>query len=158
GGEGAAGRSAPSDTDQLGHHTVAPNAPSKTRQSVGRPRSSFRGPQRPRRGVVGPDQRSQGGTDLPEEPGTSERGGAIRVGDPPGALAIPDAARISRPYPHRREAREDRGTPSRRRGRRSMMPSPPFAYPVAAHRRRHAPAGYADYQNYKPWLRDEFTF
>jgi HNH endonuclease len=34
----------------------------------------------------------------------------------------------------------------------------PFAYPVAAHKRRHAPAGYVDYQNYKPWLRDEFTF
>ena len=34
----------------------------------------------------------------------------------------------------------------------------PFAYPVSAHKRRHAPAGYVDYQNYKPWLRDEFTF
>lgn len=38
-----------------------------------------------------------------------------------------------------------------------MVPSP-FAYPASAHRRRHAPAGYVDYQNYKPWLRDEFTF
>ena len=34
----------------------------------------------------------------------------------------------------------------------------PFAYPVSAHRRRHAPTAYVDYQNYKPWLRDEFTF
>jgi HNH endonuclease len=33
-----------------------------------------------------------------------------------------------------------------------------FEYPVSAHQRRHAPAGYLDYENYKPWLRDEFTF
>jgi HNH endonuclease len=34
----------------------------------------------------------------------------------------------------------------------------PFAYPVSAHKRRHAPAGYKNYQYYKPWLRDEFSF
>jgi hypothetical protein len=34
----------------------------------------------------------------------------------------------------------------------------PFAYPAEAHQRRHGPAGYTDYQAYKPWLRDEFTF
>jgi hypothetical protein len=34
----------------------------------------------------------------------------------------------------------------------------PFAYPPEAHQRRHGPAGYANYQAYKPWLRDEFTF
>lgn len=34
----------------------------------------------------------------------------------------------------------------------------PFAYPVSAQKRRHAPSGYVDYRNYKPWLRDEFTF
>jgi hypothetical protein len=34
----------------------------------------------------------------------------------------------------------------------------PFAYPETAHARRHAPAGYLDYRDYKPWLRDEFTF
>lgn len=34
----------------------------------------------------------------------------------------------------------------------------PFAYPPKAHDRRHGPAGYANYQAYKPWLRDEFTF
>ncbi len=34
----------------------------------------------------------------------------------------------------------------------------PFAYPASARKRRHAPAGYVDYQNYKPWLRDEFAF
>jgi hypothetical protein len=39
-----------------------------------------------------------------------------------------------------------------------MTVSAPFAYPVTAHERRHSPAGYVDYQNYKPWLRDEFTF
>jgi HNH endonuclease len=33
-----------------------------------------------------------------------------------------------------------------------------FEYPVSAHQRCHAPAGYLDYENYKPWLRDEFAF
>lgn len=33
-----------------------------------------------------------------------------------------------------------------------------FAYPGAAHVRRHGPRGYADYKHYKPWLRDEFRF
>jgi hypothetical protein len=33
----------------------------------------------------------------------------------------------------------------------------PFQYPQR-HRRRHAPAGYVSYQDYKPWLRDEFQF
>lgn len=32
----------------------------------------------------------------------------------------------------------------------------PFAYP--AHRRRHGPRGYAGYESYRDWLRDEFTF
>jgi hypothetical protein len=34
----------------------------------------------------------------------------------------------------------------------------PFAYPPAAHARRHGPRGYADPESYRPWLRDEFTF
>src|SRR5436309_202187 len=34
----------------------------------------------------------------------------------------------------------------------------PFAYPHEAHQRRHGPAGYTNYQSYKPWLRDEFAF
>lgn len=34
----------------------------------------------------------------------------------------------------------------------------PFVYPSAAHRRRHGPAGYAQYARYRPWLRDEFAF
>jgi hypothetical protein len=38
-----------------------------------------------------------------------------------------------------------------------IMPAP-FAYSPAAHARRHAPAGYKDYREYKPWLRDEFEF
>jgi len=34
----------------------------------------------------------------------------------------------------------------------------PFAYPPEPHVRRHAPAGYKHYEDYKPWLRDEFEF
>jgi hypothetical protein len=33
-----------------------------------------------------------------------------------------------------------------------------FQYPQHAHARRHGPGGYANYQSYKPWLRDEFDF
>lgn len=33
-----------------------------------------------------------------------------------------------------------------------------FQYPRQAHVRRHGPAGYVNYQSYKPWLRDEFEF
>lgn len=39
------------------------------------------------------------------------------------------------------------------------MPTPdPFAYPLTPHAPTHAPAGYADYGRYKPWLRDDFAF
>ncbi len=34
----------------------------------------------------------------------------------------------------------------------------PFTYPALAHVRRHGPRGYADYESYRPWLRDEFAF
>jgi hypothetical protein len=34
----------------------------------------------------------------------------------------------------------------------------PFAYPATPHTRKHAPSGYKDYADYKPWLRDEFEF
>lgn len=34
----------------------------------------------------------------------------------------------------------------------------PFTYPAAPHNRRHGPAGYADYESFRPWLRDEFAF
>ncbi|HJZ53883.1 MAG TPA: HNH endonuclease [Gemmataceae bacterium] len=34
----------------------------------------------------------------------------------------------------------------------------PFAYPTTPHARRHGPRGYQDYGDYKPFLRDEFTF
>lgn len=34
----------------------------------------------------------------------------------------------------------------------------PFAYPLQPHRRRHGPAGYSRYQQYRPWLEDEFAF
>lgn len=33
-----------------------------------------------------------------------------------------------------------------------------FQYPQESHARRHGPRGYANYQAYKPWLRDEFDF
>jgi HNH endonuclease len=33
-----------------------------------------------------------------------------------------------------------------------------FDYPDPRTQRRHAPAGYAAYDSYRPWLRDEFTF
>ena len=34
----------------------------------------------------------------------------------------------------------------------------PFQYACEPHQRRHGPLGYVDYQEYKPWLRDEFVF
>lgn len=34
----------------------------------------------------------------------------------------------------------------------------PFAYPSGPHRRRHGPQGYANFESYRPWLRDEFAF
>jgi hypothetical protein len=39
-----------------------------------------------------------------------------------------------------------------------MKAPEPFMYPSEPHVRKHAPAGYKDYQEYKPWLRDEFEF
>jgi hypothetical protein len=33
-----------------------------------------------------------------------------------------------------------------------------FAYPIKKHRRKHGPEGYIDYDSYRPWLRDEFSF
>src|SRR6266404_4890705 len=34
----------------------------------------------------------------------------------------------------------------------------PFSFPSSAPGRRHGPAGYGNYQEYKDWLRDEFVF
>jgi hypothetical protein len=34
----------------------------------------------------------------------------------------------------------------------------PYLYPTAPHVRRHGPSGYSDYQSYRPWLEDEFSF
>lgn len=34
----------------------------------------------------------------------------------------------------------------------------PFTYPDCPHQRRHGPRGYANYESYRPWLRDEFAF
>jgi hypothetical protein len=39
-----------------------------------------------------------------------------------------------------------------------MLLPEPFAYPMEAHVRKHAPAGYKGNKGFKPWLRDEFTF
>lgn len=33
-----------------------------------------------------------------------------------------------------------------------------FEYPNQPHSRRHGPAGYRDYESFRDWLRDEFTF
>src|ERR1700693_1425858 len=33
-----------------------------------------------------------------------------------------------------------------------------FLYPSQPHARRHGPRGYAGYESYRPWLRDEFCF
>jgi len=33
-----------------------------------------------------------------------------------------------------------------------------FEYPTEPHARRHGPVGYQDYNSYRDWLRDEFTF
>lgn len=33
-----------------------------------------------------------------------------------------------------------------------------FEYPTLPHNRRHGPRGYKDYQSFRDWLRDEFTF
>lgn len=34
----------------------------------------------------------------------------------------------------------------------------PFAFPAGPHQRRHGPLGWNDYQRYRPWLRDDFSF
>jgi hypothetical protein len=34
----------------------------------------------------------------------------------------------------------------------------PFTYPDVPLVRRHGPRGYADYESFRPWLRDEFAF
>ena len=33
-----------------------------------------------------------------------------------------------------------------------------FRYPAAPLRRRHGPQGYSNYESFRPWLRDEFSF
>ena len=33
-----------------------------------------------------------------------------------------------------------------------------FGYPTEPHRRRHGPTGYKDYESYREWLRDEFSY
>jgi hypothetical protein len=36
--------------------------------------------------------------------------------------------------------------------------SEPYRYPSRPHQRRHGPAGYSTYENYRPWLEDDFLF
>jgi hypothetical protein len=45
-----------------------------------------------------------------------------------------------------------------RRTRERPSPEAVFGYPETPHVRRHGPRGYTGDENYKPWLRDEFTF
>jgi hypothetical protein len=33
-----------------------------------------------------------------------------------------------------------------------------FEYPTEPHQRRYGPAGYTNYESYRPWLRDEFLY
>ena len=33
-----------------------------------------------------------------------------------------------------------------------------FVYPPGPHRRKHGPTGYTDYESYRDWLRDEFSY
>ena len=42
-------------------------------------------------------------------------------------------------------------------GRISETPNP-FTYPTTRHIRRHGPHGYKNYESYRDWLRDEFSF
>jgi hypothetical protein len=39
-----------------------------------------------------------------------------------------------------------------------MMLPEPFLYTTSIHSRRHGPAGYQNYESFKDWLRDEFSF
>ncbi len=34
----------------------------------------------------------------------------------------------------------------------------PFEYPTGSHERRHGPSGYRQYESYRAWLRNEFSF
>jgi hypothetical protein len=38
------------------------------------------------------------------------------------------------------------------------MKPEPFLYPATPHKRKHGPFGYDNYESYRPWLRDEFSF
>ncbi len=40
----------------------------------------------------------------------------------------------------------------------AKQPPEPYLYPGSAHQRRHGPTGYASYEAYLPWLKDEFGF
>ncbi len=41
---------------------------------------------------------------------------------------------------------------------RAELTVQPYEYPAEPHQRRHGPAGYAHYREFRPWLEDEFSF
>ncbi len=43
-------------------------------------------------------------------------------------------------------------------GRKLKYTPQPFAYPTTPHVRRRGPFGYKDYESYRDWLRDDFSF
>jgi hypothetical protein len=43
-------------------------------------------------------------------------------------------------------------------GKEPMQDPDPFPYPLEPHARKHGPAGYTEYDSFRPWLRDEFSF
>jgi hypothetical protein len=46
----------------------------------------------------------------------------------------------------------------RRERDRLLLVERAFAYPDKPHARKHGPAGYTDYESYRDWLRDEFSY
>lgn len=43
-------------------------------------------------------------------------------------------------------------------GRKLTSKPQPYVYPLEPHVRRHGPFGYQEYESYREWLRDEFSF
>src|SRR5262245_34446024 len=113
-----------------------------------------RGCDRGRNAGVGPVDATPGRADPQEEPPGVDRRRAGRV-RPPSATQ-PGGHRSYLPVAQTpvwgRATRIGRGCG------RAMNLLVPFAYPTTPHARRHGPRGYQDYGDYKPFLRDEFTF
>lgn len=43
-------------------------------------------------------------------------------------------------------------------GNRMAVAERVFSYPTRPHQRKHGPTGYTDYESYRDWLRDEFSY